>query len=238
MQAIFLPSATGGPTHFTEMRACATTLAPEMTPAEQAALREALAAHDLQGTHLEIGTAAGGTLCDILTHYRDSLRRDLPPFIVVDPMGYFPDQHATVCKNLVRNNLDPAHPQFLQMSSQEAFSHLEADPPELDFILVDGNHKIHYVVEDLIWARLLRTGGLLCFHDCSPKFPGVHLNARRFQARHSNYAVHTHVGSLLVLKKDGPSSRLECSTTDRLWAKCLAPILQLKASLAKLLAPS
>ena len=219
-----------------QMRACATTLAPEMTPTERNALRDALAVHELNKTHLEIGTAAGGTLCDILVHYRDNLHRDPPPFIVIDPMSYFPDQHATVRTNLERNGLDPSHPQFIQSTSAQAFQQMEADPPVLDFILVDGNHKIHYVMEDLMWSRHLQTGGLLCLHDCGPHFPGVQLNARRFLRKYPNYEVHTHAESLLILKKNSPSQQHEVSRTDQLWAKCLAPMLQLKASLKKRLA--
>jgi predicted O-methyltransferase YrrM len=214
------------------MRTCAETLASEMTANEQQSLRDALTQHRLTGTHLEIGTAAGGTLCNILTHYRDSLNAPLPPFLVIDPLRYFPDQLATVQNNLQRYGIDPDHPTFLKTSSAQAFKDLST-APELDFILVDGNHKVHYVAEDLRWARHLRLGGLLCLHDYGPKFPGVHLNVQRFLRRHSNYKVHSQADSLLILQKQSLSARLEISTLDRLWAKSLAPIFQLRASIKK-----
>jgi hypothetical protein len=214
------------------MRICAKTLASEMTAKEQQSLRDALTQHSLSGTHLEIGTAAGGTLSEILTHYRDNLNAPLPPFLVIDPLRYFPNQLAVVKENLQRHGIDTDHPTFLKTSSTQAFRNYHP-PSGLEFILVDGNHKINYVAEDLRWARHLRVGGLLCLHDYGPNFPGVRLNVQRFLRRYSNYKVHSQADSLLILQKQSPSDRLEISTLDRLWAKSLAPILQLRASIKK-----
>ncbi|OYW22698.1 MAG: hypothetical protein B7Z55_04335, partial [Planctomycetales bacterium 12-60-4] len=79
------------------MRACATTLAAEMTPAEHELLLATLRGLGGHGLHLEIGTAAGGTLCAMLGAFSDASR---PPFVVVDPMRYFPQQLDLVRKNL------------------------------------------------------------------------------------------------------------------------------------------
>lgn len=215
------------------MRECTETLVSEMTEAERRSLTDALSAANLKGAHLEIGTAAGGTLCHLLVHYRDEMEREPPPFIVVDPFTYFPDQLETVRRNLLRHKLDPDQVRFIQATGKEAFEQIASDPPALDFILVDGSHKLRHVVQDLRWARHLRPGGLLCLHDCSPKYPGVWLNARRFTRRHSNYSRVSHAGTLLILRKDAPSSRREITPWAVLRANLLSPLLQLKASLAK-----
>ena len=65
------------------MRACATTLAPEVTEKELNALTGLLETSGLDAPHLEIGTAAGGTLKAMMGVYEDGVR---PAFVVVDPM--------------------------------------------------------------------------------------------------------------------------------------------------------
>src|SRR5581483_249024 len=100
------------------MRACATTLQPEMSPQEHAFLLHLLQSHGKTGRHLEIGTAAGGTLCAMLNAFAPAHR---PPFSVVDPMRYFPDQLGTVRRNLMAHGLDPDGVDFRVGTSEELF---------------------------------------------------------------------------------------------------------------------
>ena len=86
------------------MRASATTLASEVPENELAALKAQLKRRRLKGSHLEIGTAAGGTLKELMRCYPNTAR---PRFVVVDPMRYFPDQLAIVRRNLASAGLDP-----------------------------------------------------------------------------------------------------------------------------------
>ena len=219
------------------MRQCATTWESEIPEVEMKSLLAALRQRELKGKHLEIGTAAGGTLCRLIRFYEEEFGQS-PPFLVVDPLKYFPHQFETVCQNLEKHDIDPREIEFLKSSSKDAFSSLANHPPELDFILVDGNHKIRYVTEDLRWVRFLRPGGLLCLHDYTPRFPGVYLSGKRLLRKHPNYEVVSQVESLLILRKSRESSRPEISAIDRLWAACLGPWFQLKASLAKRLRKS
>ena len=153
--------------------------------------------------------------------------------LVVDPMQYFPNQFEIVGRNLKENGIDPDEIEFLKSSSAEAFRDQASSPPSLGFILVDGNHKIRYVTEDLRWARFLKPGGLLCLHDYAPRFPGVYLSVARFLRKHANYEIFSQRETLLILKKASPSKSLEISAMDRFWASCLDPWFQLKASTAK-----
>ena len=91
------------------MRASATTLEPEISAGELARVVTLLRAGQLKGRHLEIGTAAGGTLKELMRAYPDGER---PPFVVVDPMTYFPDQLAKVRRNLAAAGLDPDRVDF------------------------------------------------------------------------------------------------------------------------------
>ena len=216
------------------MRQCATTLESEISCAEMDSLLEVLSRKKFQEAHLEIGTAAGGTLCQLNCFYRENADSS-PLFMVVDPLKYFPRQFEIVRQNLENHEVDPAEIEFLKSSSKEAFLSVSADPPDLDFILVDGNHKIRYVTEDLRWARFLRVGGILCAHDYTPSHPGVYLSLNRFLKKHKNYKILSQVETLLIIEKcePTPSGVLEISFGDRLLATARAPWFQLKASLAK-----
>ena len=99
-------------------RNCAATLEPEMSGVELAALEKWIASASLKGKHLEVGTAAGGTLCHLMKQYGGD---DRPPFAVVDTMVYFSDQLKVVQANLTANVLHPEDVDFRIMSSAEAY---------------------------------------------------------------------------------------------------------------------
>src|SRR4051812_46311494 len=99
------------------MRPSAITLASELAPAELDALLRLLQGAGLTGPHLEIGTAAGGTLKELLLAYAPANR---PKFVVVDPMGYFPNQRVTIERNLVSAGIDPTAVDFRVATSWQA----------------------------------------------------------------------------------------------------------------------
>lgn len=199
------------------MRECATTLIPEMQAAEHRALIESLRSLNGQRLHLEIGTAAGGTLCAMLGAFPAEKR---PRFVVVDPMRYFPNQLETVQRNLKLHNLDPSQVDFRAASSALAFPEAASRGDEFDFILVDGCHRIESVTRDLKWTRLLAPGGLVCFHDYEPGSPGVRLAVNRFLRKHPNYVIEKQVESLLFVRKKATSPALEVDLSDLLFAQC------------------
>lgn len=212
------------------MRASASTLASEVSDNELKALTKALRSRPLRGTHLEIGTAAGGTLKELMRVYPDGER---PRFVVVDPMTYFPNQIQIVQRNLAESGLDPSSVDFRVGFSWPAFQKAEKESERFSFIFVDGSHKIHHVTEDLAWTRLLEPGGIVCFHDYCDKFPGVMQPVDRFLARHSNYRVMDLVETLLIVEKMSPSASPEIGARDRVRAKGMNVIHQLTASIRK-----
>jgi predicted O-methyltransferase YrrM len=197
------------------MPRCATTLEAEMTPAEHALLLKTLRESGRTGRHLEIGTAAGGTLCAMLGAFPKEKR---PPFAVVDPMKYFPQQFDAVRKNLRDHGFDPGTIDFRLAISQVAFLDANTRHESFDFMLIDGCHKIRSVMTDLKWTRLLAVGGVVCFHDVTPQHRGVWLAVNRFLERHANYERVAQADSLLVVRKTAASPTLEITPADELYA--------------------
>ncbi len=212
------------------MRVSAITLAAEVSEKELAALKALLKARRLKGPHLEIGTAAGGTLKELMRCYADTER---PRFVVVDPMQYFPDQHAIVRKNLAGAGLDPNQVDFRISMSWPAFRNATRAGDRFSFIFIDGSHKIHHVTEDLAWTRLLEPGGIVCFHDYNRNFPGVMRPVERFLARHRNFRVVGQVEALLIVEKTAASAALEIGVWDRLRARIINVFYQLQTSAKK-----
>jgi len=212
------------------VRASATTLAAEISDNELAALKAELKRRRFKGPHLEIGTAAGGTLKELMRSYPDSAR---PRFVVVDPMRYFSDQPAIVRRNLASAGLDPDRVDFRIGMSWPEFQRAERAGERFSFIFVDGSHKIHHVTEDLAWTRLLEPGGVVCFHDYNRNFPGVVLPVDRFLARYRNYRIVEQVESLLIVEKTAASTEREIGAWDRLRAKVINVFHQLQASARK-----
>jgi predicted O-methyltransferase YrrM len=196
-------------------RACAETLDAEMTFPEQEFLQKLILHENSPGAHLEIGTAAGGTLCRMMKCFSDETR---PPFVVVDRMTYFPDQQQTVIENLKRNGLSANQVDFRTTTSSTAFRRANRRKESFDFMLIDASHKILAVMADLRWTRLLNVGGVVCFHDYSDKFPGVKLAVDRFLKHHPNYEPVGLVESLLALRKAAPCPSKEVSLFDSVYS--------------------
>ncbi len=212
------------------MRASATTLEAEMTPEETQALDTLLQFSSLTGTHLEIGTAAGGTLKRMVALYPKETR---PRFVVVDTMKYFPDQMGIVARNLHSVGVDPSEVDFRVGDSWSEFRKAEAAGEQFDFMLIDASHKLNHVTRDLSWTRMLKVGGYVAMHDYAPKFPGVTQAADRFLARYPNYSREKLAGSLLILKKNAESAAAEVSAGDRFAAEIGNFFQQLGGSVRK-----
>ena len=211
-------------------RPCAHTLKPEMTDEELSGMQAWLQSGLQLGRYLEIGTAAGGTLCFMMNCFEADAR---PAFAVVDTMDYFDCQSDIVKRNLSQNGLDSRQVDFRVMSSDAAFARAEVEGERFDFILVDASHKIRHVMADLRWLRLLNVGGLACFHDYTARFKGVRWPIDRFLHRNPQFSRVGLSGSLLCIRRDTTSARPEVTSCDRIWALLWSPILQLDLSLQK-----
>jgi predicted O-methyltransferase YrrM len=187
----------------------------EMTDAQVETLTRLIASENLPGAHLEVGTASGTTLAQMIGALPTP---HVPAFVVVDNMRYFPDQMRVVRANLERHGVDPDQVEFRVGDSGDVFKAAARARDSFDFMVIDASHRIRKVTDDLRWTRLLRPGGLVCLHDYHPDFPGVMKSVDRFLTHYPNYERTKQVGGLLVLRKVGPSPRLEISAADRRWA--------------------
>ena len=217
------------------VRECSYTLSSEMAPEEIYEILKFITLHKPKGTHLEIGTAAGGTLCQILKHYRYTLKLDQPDFIVVDPLKYFDRQYEKICENFQNHSLSLDNIVFEKKTSNEAFK--KKNFSSFGFILIDGNHKINHFVDDLRYTRYLDKEGLLIIHDYSDKFKGVKISMNLFLKRYSNYTILSNVKSLLIVQKTNDSKVKEINSFDRIFAHILGFIFQIKTSLLKRFSP-
>lgn len=211
-------------------RVTASTLQSEMRPNELETLLKAINSSQLKGRFLEIGTAAGGTLCQMMLNFGDGAR---PQFVVLDPMRYFTDQLGAVKRNLASHGLPAESVEFKIGQTKDELPKAIAAKETYDFIFIDGNHKIGYVTRDLEWAELLNVGGLLCLHDYDNGTRGVQIPANRFKRRHRNYEVVAQIGSLLILRKTAATRGAEISALDHSLATFLAPFIQLEVSARK-----
>ncbi len=165
-------------------------LSSETTGPEREALAQLLKDAALTGAHLEIGTAAGGTLKELMSCYPAESR---PQFVVVDPFTYFERQRSAVEENLRSAGIDPADVDFRVGYSWAQLQTAQSRGDRFAFIFIDGNHDLKYVTQDLRWTRLLVDGGYVCLHDYSESFPGVILATDRFLRRNPNYSLVSHV---------------------------------------------
>jgi hypothetical protein len=141
----------------------------EISPAEMMGMKEVLRRSHFNGNHLEIGTAAGGTLKEIINCYVEPR----PNFFVIDPMTYFPNQFEKICQNLRSANIDPKVVTYWKGTSAQFLKSYETRDKSFDFIFIDGNHAHYFVMLDLAWCDRLSVGGVVCLHDNSPAHPGV-----------------------------------------------------------------
>ena len=211
------------------MRQSATSMESELQPAELAALQALLKSAQLRGTHLEVGTAAGGTLKELLRCYAPPR----PRFVVVDSFRYFPNQKEIVADNLRSAGIELADVDMRASDSESALAAATAAGEQFDFILIDANHQARHVISDLRWASLLRPGGYLCIHDYGPKFPGVTWATDRLLRNNPNYRRVSLTVSLVVIQKSELSRRDEVGSMDLVMGKLLTPLHKLRHSIRK-----
>lgn len=180
----------------------------------------------LTGTYLEIGTAAGGTLCQMMRCFSSHTR---PKFVVVDPLQYFPRQLEIIHRNLQSHFLDPLRVEFRIMTSSQAFRIAKERGERFDLILIDGDHDMESVMIDLRWTELLNNSGIVCIHDYAHRFFGVKLAVNRFLRRNAVFTILGHQGSLLAVRKEGvggaESKKMDFS--DRIYARIVGLTLHL-----------
>jgi len=209
-------------------RHCATELTSEMTGRERDALCAIIRDRALSGKHLEIGTAAGGTLREMM---RAAVHR--PPFVVIDPMTYFPNQRETVERNLTSAGIPIAQVEIRVSRSWDALHRARAAGEKYDFVLIDGTHKFRYVIQDLHWSGLVNVGGIIALHDYTPQIRAVQAAADHFLSRNRNYRRLQLDDSLLLVEKTAPDEAGGVRLMPNWLATIMHPLFQFENSVRK-----
>jgi hypothetical protein len=201
-----------------------------ISKAELVALVGLLKAARLEGPHLEIGTAKGGTLRELMLAY-PSVRR--PPFVSVDTFDYFPNQRAVVERNLASGGIDPSAVDFRVSTSWQALRRALRERERFAFIFIDADHNADHVMQDLRWTRLLETGGYVCLHDYQPGFPGVVWAVKRFLRCNGGYRMVNLIETLIIVRKEQAPIRPEVTMIDLALALSVRPLQRLQISVGK-----
>ena len=117
---------------------------------------------------VEIGTEQG-LYAEILCKANPNLHLYcVDPWIIYDSnLGYHPaitEQQVDIFYQEAVERLRPYNVTFIRKLSMEAVVQFPDD--SLDFVYIDGNHRLEYVVNDLVkWTKKVRPGGIVSRHD-------------------------------------------------------------------------
>ena len=186
-------------------RPSAVTGETELHSGEWEALCSRVAALEVEGRIIEVGTAAGGTLVKLLQALPADKHEQVS---VVDTFEYFPDHLKIWQDNLRQNGWDPDVIELLKGTSMEGYGKVAGRGDRLAFVLVDAGHKLKDVIRDVQWLSLLEMGGVGAFHDYSERFPGVMLAVDTFLERHPEFEREALVGTLMFVRKTRETHRV------------------------------
>lgn len=203
-----------------------------MLPDELKTIVAHLKTGSCNGPRLEIGTAYGTTLRQMIPSHLPGI--ETPPFVVVDTMDYFPNQPQIVRDNLQEVGIDPDWVDIRQGRSWGDFFKARDLGETFSFIFIDGSHKMKHVMQDLLWTRLLAVDGIVCLHDYElNNTKGVVRAADRFLKQNPNYEIISQVNTLLSLRKTRDSTKPEVTWFDLAISHVLSFFHQQEKSIAK-----
>ena len=212
------------------MRQSGIDLSSECTLAERSCIMDAIKTIKKGGNFLEIGTAAGGTLKEIITTADEEKLE--AKFYVLDPFTYYPDQLTKVCQNLSNSAIDPSRVTFWEGTTDSHLTKALKDGLNFKFIFIDGDHKAFPVMNDLRWMELLEVGGVACFHDYCDRFPGVIWSLEHFLSRNDQFRIILKAETLRVVKRHGKQIKA-VNNFDLFKSKFMQVILRLWRSIKK-----
>ena len=140
--------------------------------------------NDLAVVFNELGFKAGAEIGTEAGKYAQVLCKSIPglelycidPWLDYDDGGGYKDSVTQEGFNKyyeeAKKRLDPFECEIIRDYSMNAV--MGFTPESLDFVYIDGNHRLDYVVNDLVWwTEKVRPGGIVAGHDYI-KFKGQH----------------------------------------------------------------
>ena len=127
----------------------------------------------------EFGTYKGVSITQLATNLPADSRiftLDLPDAPVPTKFAIADAEDEVIAKESGKGSLVPAalRPRIQFLKQDSAAFDESPYAGQMDFVFVDGAHNYHYVQNDSEkgW-RMLRSGGIMAWHDCRPQDPDV-----------------------------------------------------------------
>jgi len=116
----------------------------------------------------EIGVSRGFYSKCLFIRMRDLKLYLIDPWVAYDEYVEQHDYNGQIrlneCLEKAKERLKGFNCEFIQKTSMEAVKDFKDE--SLDFIFIDGNHSIEYVVEDIAkWSKKVKKGGIVAGHD-------------------------------------------------------------------------
>ncbi len=127
---------------------------------------------DLPGFFKEMGFSVGAEIGVDKGEFSEKFARSGLSLYAIDPWKSYSDykdsrgqQRLDFLYEHTKRVLAPYQKcTVVRKTSMEAVKDFEDG--SLDFVYIDGNHQLRYVIEDLTeWSKKVRTGGVVCGHD-------------------------------------------------------------------------
>lgn len=149
---------------------------------------------DLPEFFKEMGYKVGAEIGVLRGEFTEKFCQAGLKMYAIDPWKTYSDYHRDsreepyeVMLEMTKKRLSPYDHVIIRKLSMEAL----ADIPDerLDFVYIDGNHKLSYVISDIHeWLKKVKRGGAICGHDYGTN----HRSPYSHQALHVKYAVDTY----------------------------------------------
>lgn len=190
------------------MRISGIDLTSECSDEEVAEINRIIFEERISGNFLEVGTAAGGTLVEIMKSAKKI--SDDSKFFILDTFNYYPDQKEKVIQNLNNHGLSTNQLTMWEGNTEQYFSQCEAQALKFQFIFIDGDHRASFVQKDVKWLNQLSINGIACFHDYCPRFAGVMWAVDRIFSFSSSFEVLSKRDRLLIVRRRDTANIHRC----------------------------
>jgi hypothetical protein len=181
------------------MRISGIDLTSECSDDEVSEISRLIVDEHISGNFLEVGTAAGGTLVEIIKAAK-KVSRD-SRFFILDTFTYYENQKEKVLQNLKIHGHTEASVTLWEGTSEQYLRLQDNRSPQFQFMFIDGDHRASYVQKDLEWLNYLSVGGVVCFHDYCPRFPGVVWSVDRIFSYSSSFEVVAKCDTIIALRR-------------------------------------
>lgn len=126
---------------------------------------------DLPHFFVEMGYKVGAEIGVLRGEFTEKFCQAGLKMYAIDPWKNYLDYHRhpheepyEMMYEMTKKRLTPYDCTIIRKTSMEAAESFKAN--SLDFVYIDGNHKLRHVIDDIYeWSLRVRSGGAICGHD-------------------------------------------------------------------------